>query len=564
MPGTPTRVTSCGSRSARARESASASEVELALAADERPTPLLEDVDAEPRPRRDRDARRRAAPPCPWPRRARPRRTRSRARVERATWARRREQPPGGAAACSRAPVFITSPATIASPSSGRAPSATSASPVLTPIRTSSSRLGSASFNSAIASWIASAARTARSGVVLVRDGRAEHADDGVADELLDRSPVALELVAEPLVIGREDRAHVLGVEALCARRRADEIGEHDRDDLPLLAPRGARRRPAPSRTPGRTSPSRRSRTRRKDTTAWAASLRLATRATPPKGEVPDRLAFWLRLPDGPRRSRGRPSSGSLIPGRPRGDEVVELRADAGVAVERPEPDGDLVAFRPFPAEQARAADRAEGLHASAVRPEDADQLLTGEQAKALARNASLRAAERARSASGSASSGSDWPKGRAPSPRSGRRRTGTSREAGFPDLDRRPSQRLVPRTASPRYRTCTLPFSTIRFGRSVFVSHVSGLVLPGFAGIPLTMSGAAAGPSPLSSTTSRLRSPTRCLVGVARERDDTAHVGSVIDDAEAVDRQMDDDVELRAAQLQLALARPVRVLAPR
>src|SRR4029453_11066595 len=65
------------------------------------------------------------------------------------------------------------------------------------------------------------------------------------------------------------------------------------------------------------------------------------------------------------------------------------------VAVQRPEPDGDLVAFRPFPAEQACAANRAEGPHASVARSEDADQLLTGEQAKALARNASLRTAER-------------------------------------------------------------------------------------------------------------------------------------------------------------------------
>jgi hypothetical protein len=59
--------------------------------------------------------------------------------------------------------VLITSPETMPSPRSGRASSETSASPVLTPIRTSSARLGSASFSSAIASWIAIAARTARS-----------------------------------------------------------------------------------------------------------------------------------------------------------------------------------------------------------------------------------------------------------------------------------------------------------------------------------------------------------------------------------------------------------------
>jgi hypothetical protein len=60
--------------------------------------------------------------------------------------------------------VLITSPETIPSPDSGRAPRSTSASPVLTPIRTWSSSAGSASFSSAIASWMASAARTARSG----------------------------------------------------------------------------------------------------------------------------------------------------------------------------------------------------------------------------------------------------------------------------------------------------------------------------------------------------------------------------------------------------------------
>src|SRR5215207_3644243 len=68
-----------------------------------------------------------------------------------------------------------------------------------------------------------------------------------------------------------------------------------------------------------------------------------------------------------------------LIPGRPRGYEGVELRPDPGLAVERAE------------------ADRAEGFHASAVRPEDADQLLTGEQAESFARDASLRSAEGAR-----------------------------------------------------------------------------------------------------------------------------------------------------------------------
>src|SRR5436190_16950038 len=86
-----------------------------------------------------------------------------------------------------------------------------------------------------------------------------------------------------------------------------------------------------------------------------------------------------------------------LLPGRARGDEEVELRMDSRVAVERPEADRDLVALRPLVAEQARAADRAERLHASAVRPVDADQLLAREQAEALARDAPLGSAKRAR-----------------------------------------------------------------------------------------------------------------------------------------------------------------------
>jgi hypothetical protein len=86
-----------------------------------------------------------------------------------------------------------------------------------------------------------------------------------------------------------------------------------------------------------------------------------------------------------------------LVPGRSRGDEGVELRPDARLAVKRAEADRDFLAFRPLRAEQARAADRAEGLHTASVRPEDADQLLTGEQAESLARDAPLRSAEDAR-----------------------------------------------------------------------------------------------------------------------------------------------------------------------
>ena len=81
-------------------------------------------------------------------------------------------------------------------------------------------------------------------------------------------------------------------------------------------------------------------------------------------------------------------------------------------------------------AEQARAADRAERLHASVLGPVDADQLLARSSRKPRA--APAPASRRRRpSACGSASSGSGWPRETAPSPRSARRRRGTSRRAG-------------------------------------------------------------------------------------------------------------------------------------
>ena len=83
-----------------------------------------------------------------------------------------------------------------------------------------------------------------------------------------------------------------------------------------------------------------------------------------------------------------------LVPNRARGDEGVELRTDLRFAVERAEADRDLVALRPLSAEEARSADRAEGLHAAIVGPEDAEQFLPLEQAETLPGDASLRAAE--------------------------------------------------------------------------------------------------------------------------------------------------------------------------
>ncbi len=72
--------------------------------------------------------------------------------------------------------------------------------------------------------------------VVPESDGRAEDAHDRIADELLDPAAEPLELGPHALVIRREERTHVLGVELLGASREPHEIDEHDRDDAPLLA----------------------------------------------------------------------------------------------------------------------------------------------------------------------------------------------------------------------------------------------------------------------------------------------------------------------------------------
>src|SRR5215471_2056144 len=88
---------------------------------------------------------------------------------------------------------------------------------------------------------------------------------------------------------------------------------------------------------------------------------------------------------------------GKDLPRRAGADERVVLRPDLRVAVERAEPDRDLVAFGPVGAEERRAADGAERLHGGPVlRLVDADQLLPGEQPELLSRHAPLRFAERA------------------------------------------------------------------------------------------------------------------------------------------------------------------------
>jgi hypothetical protein len=162
MPGTPIRVRSWADGSRRSRASASRSRP----SSWSRPTSGVSGAGATSTPRLDRGPSARqtatgsALPlastgPASSKRIARPaaRRVVASTRI-----------PSTGAAAWSRAAVLTTSPEAIPSPSTGRASRATSASPVVTPMRTCRSMPGVASFSSAMASQMARAARTARSG----------------------------------------------------------------------------------------------------------------------------------------------------------------------------------------------------------------------------------------------------------------------------------------------------------------------------------------------------------------------------------------------------------------
>jgi hypothetical protein len=74
--------------------------------------------------------------------------------------------------------------------------------------------------------------------VVPVGGRRAEDPHDRVADELLDHSSEPDELGPHALVVRREERADVLGVEGLRLRGESDQVHEEHRDDAPLLADR--------------------------------------------------------------------------------------------------------------------------------------------------------------------------------------------------------------------------------------------------------------------------------------------------------------------------------------
>ena len=84
-------------------------------------------------------------------------------------------------------------------------------------------------------------------GIVAVRDRRPEDAHHRVADELLHDAPVALHLGASAVVVAGQDRADVLGIEALRPRGEPHQVDEQDRDDATFLGggSGGFERRPA-------------------------------------------------------------------------------------------------------------------------------------------------------------------------------------------------------------------------------------------------------------------------------------------------------------------------------
>ena len=88
-------------------------------------------------------------------------------------------------------------------------------------------------------------------GIVAERRRRAEDSHDGVADELLDDAAERLELLADGVMVGVQEGAHVLRIEVLRLGGEADEIDEDDADDPPLLVGGGGDRGAAREAEPG-------------------------------------------------------------------------------------------------------------------------------------------------------------------------------------------------------------------------------------------------------------------------------------------------------------------------
>ena len=72
-------------------------------------------------------------------------------------------------------------------------------------------------------------------GIVLVRHRRTEHGHHCVADVLLERAAVALELLAHSCDLRTDGRAHVFGIALVRAGRGVHDVREEHGDDLALL-----------------------------------------------------------------------------------------------------------------------------------------------------------------------------------------------------------------------------------------------------------------------------------------------------------------------------------------
>ena len=78
-------------------------------------------------------------------------------------------------------------------------------------------------------------------GVVLMGDWDAENADDGIANEFLDRATVPLDLRPSHGAVGGEHAIHVLGVRLFRCGGEPNQVAEQRGDDAPLLSRSGGR-----------------------------------------------------------------------------------------------------------------------------------------------------------------------------------------------------------------------------------------------------------------------------------------------------------------------------------
>ena len=136
---------------------------------------------------------------------------------------------------------MTTSPVTIPSPWSGRAPSVDDRLARVDPDPHLQREAGSASFSSSIASRIREPRPDRALGVVLVRHRCAEHGHDRVADELLHRTAVALDLLAQARMVGADAAPGRPPGRPLGGGGEADQVAEEHRDDLALLERQGPR-----------------------------------------------------------------------------------------------------------------------------------------------------------------------------------------------------------------------------------------------------------------------------------------------------------------------------------